>query len=202
MSGFFCHHRWATIRDVLGQRDGPTLADSVPQRGCRARLIGAAVTAIAPALMLAACANPSPKPREPLNLDLTLSAAATVNPDEQQRAAPIVVRLYELKTDGAFNAADFYTLQDKDKTVLSDDLVKRDQFQLRPGEHLTIRRAADPASTKLGVLAAYRDLPNAVWRAVYTLPFTPDQAWYRVSTPKLKLIITLDTHSIKLTEKH
>lgn len=167
----------------------------------RMRLI-MAMTAIAPALMLAACASADPKPREPLDLDLTVNATATVNPDDQQRAAPIVVRLYELKTDSAFNTADFYTLQDKDKTVLSDDLVKRDQFQLRPGEHVTIRRVANPASTKLGVLAAYRDLPNAVWRAVYTLPSTPDQAWYRLSSPKLKLTITLDTHAIKLTETH
>lgn len=165
----------------------------------RMRLI-TSVTAVAFALVLAACANGDPKPKEPLRLDLTVHAAATVNPDEQKRAAPIVVRVYELKTDGAFNAADFFTLQDKDKTVLADDLVKRDQFQLRPGEHVTIARNADPSTTTLGILAAYRDLPNSVWRTVYALPVTPDKAWYRFSTPKLKLAITLDANAIKVTE--
>jgi type VI secretion system protein VasD len=48
-------------------------------------------------------------------------------------------------------------------------------------------------------LAAYRDLPNSVWRAVYALP-APDKAWYRFSTPKLKLAITLDANAIKVTE--
>ncbi len=159
-----------------------------------------AVAAIASSLVLAACASGDPKPKEPLRLDVTANAAATVNPDEQKRAAPIIVRIYELKTDGAFNAADFFTLQDKDRTVLADDLVKRDQFQLRPGEHVTITRTVDPATTTLGVLAAYRDLPNSVWRAVYALPATPDKAWYRFSTPKLKLTITLEANAIKVTE--
>lgn len=158
------------------------------------------VTTVTFALVLAACASGDPKPKEALRLDLTVNAATTVNPDEQKRAAPIVVRIYELKTDGAFNAADFFTLQDKDKTALADDLVKRDQFQLRPGEHVTITRAADPATTTLGILAAYRDLPNAVWRAVYAIPTTSDKAWYRLSTPKLKLSITLDANAIKVTE--
>lgn len=158
------------------------------------------VTAAALALVLAACASGDPKPKEPLRLDLTVNAASTVNPDEQKRAAPIVVRVYELKTDGAFNAADFFTLQDKDKTVLADDLVKRDQFQLRPGEHVTITRTAEPSTTTLGILAAYRDLPNSVWRAVYALSVAPDKAWYRFSTPKLKLTITLDTNAIKVIE--
>ena len=168
----------------------------------RMRLISSvtAVAAVALALVLAACASGDPKPREPLRLDLTVNAAATVNPDGQKRAAPIIVRVYELKTDGAFNAADFFTLQDRDKTVLADDLVKRDQFQLRPGEHVTITRTADPSTTTLGILAAYRDLPNSVWRAVYALPVTPDKAWYRFPAPKLKLTITLDANAIKVTD--
>jgi type VI secretion system protein VasD len=158
-------------------------------------------TSVALALTLAACTSYEPKPKEPLQLDLTIRAAPDANPDDQGRAAPIFVRIYELKTDGAFNAADFYSLQDKDKTVLADDLVKRDQFQLRPGEHVRVTRTANPASKTLGILAAYRDLPHAVWRTVYPLPLTPDKAWYRLSSPKLKLTITLDANAINVTGK-
>jgi type VI secretion system protein VasD len=158
------------------------------------------VTACALALLLAACASGDPKSHEPLRLDLTISAATTVNPDDQGRAAPIVVRVYELKTDNAFKAADYFSLQDKDKTVLTDDLVKRDEFQLRPGEHQTIRRIADANSTTLAVLAQYRDLPHAVWRAVYPLPATPEKGWYRFSSPKLNLTINLDAGAIRITD--
>ena len=163
------------------------------------RLI-APVIVLVSTLIFAACASTDPKaPKVPIRLDMSVVASADVNPDDQKRPAPIVVRIYELKTDSAFTAADYFSLQDKDKTVLADDLVRRDEFQLRPGEKKAIERKIDPATTRLGVLAAYRDLPNSVWRAVYTLPTTPDAAWYYRS-PKLKLIVELDSNAINITE--
>jgi type VI secretion system protein VasD len=87
-----------------------------------------------------------------------------------------VVRAYELKIDGAFKADHFFTMMDKDQTVLADDLATRDQFQLRLGEHPTIGRRDDRSTTTLGILAPYRDPPNYGWRAVYALPITPGNA--------------------------
>ncbi|EDT05537.1 conserved hypothetical protein [Burkholderia ambifaria IOP40-10] len=159
------------------------------------------VATLACALALSACASSGePKPKEPIRLDMRVNARPDVNPDDRGRAAPIVVRIYELKNGGAFNAADFFTLQTQDKTVLADDVVKRDELQLRPGEHQTLVRRPDPATTTIGVIAAYRDLPNAVWRAVYTMPATPDKAWYRWFTPKLKLTIDLEAKAVEITE--
>ncbi|OMG75193.1 type VI secretion system lipoprotein TssJ [Burkholderia ubonensis] len=163
------------------------------------RLITAA-TAAAFALLLAACASGDPKAKVPVRLDLTIRATADVNPDDQGRAAPIVVRIYELRTDGTFNAIDFFSLQANDKTLLADDLIKRDQFQLRPGERKRIRRNADPAASTLGVIAAYRDLPNSAWRAIYPMPDVPDKAWYRFSRD-LKLTIDLGESAIQIIDK-
>jgi len=156
--------------------------------------------ALAAALLAACASSGEPTPKEATRLELTLNAATAVNPDGQKRPAPIAVRLYELKTDGAFNAADFFTLQDKDKSVLADDLIKRDQYLLRPGEHVALKRPLDPAATTLGILAAYRDLPNSVWRATYALPPARDAAWYHVFKPKLKLSIDLEANAIQVTE--
>jgi len=159
------------------------------------------VATLACLLALSACASSGePKPKEPIRLDMRVNALPDVNPDDRGRAAPIVVRIYELKNDGAFEAADFFTLQTQDKTVLADDVVKRDEFQLRPGEHQTLVRRPDPTTTTIGVIAAYRDLPNAVWRAVYAMPAAPDKAWYRLFTPKLKLTIDLEAKAVKITE--
>ncbi|WP_175689531.1 type VI secretion system lipoprotein TssJ [Burkholderia anthina] len=155
---------------------------------------------LASVVLLSACASGEPKPKEPIRLEMTVDAKADVNPDDRGRAAPIVVRLYELKNEIAFEAADFFTLQTQDKTVLGDDVVKRDEMLLRPGEHQTIVRRPDPAATAIGVIAAYRDLPNAVWRTVYTMPVAPDKAWYRFSTPKLKLKIDLEAKAIRIEE--
>ena len=153
-------------------------------------------------LGLAACASSDPAPpHEPVKMTLTLKAASGVNPDDQKRAAPIIVRVYELKDAAAFNDADFFSLQDKDKTALADDLVTRDQFQMRPGDTKTIKRDAQQATTMLGVIAAYRDLPNSVWRAVWPLPAAPNAAWYRVFSPKLKLTINLDANAIRIVDE-
>ncbi|RQR38098.1 type VI secretion system lipoprotein TssJ [Burkholderia sp. Bp9143] len=159
------------------------------------------VATLACLLALSACASSGePKPKEPIRLDMRVNALPDVNPDDRGRAAPIVVRIYELKNDGAFEAADFFTLQTQDKTVLADDVAKRDELQLRPGEHQTFVRRPDPATKTIGVIAAYRDLPNAVWRAAYAMPAAPDKAWYRLFTPKLKLTIDLEAKAVKITE--
>jgi len=156
------------------------------------------------AVMLVACAssgssdsNPPVKPRQ---LDLSVVAEKSVNPDEQGRAAPIVVRVYELKTDGSFKSADFFSLQGKDKTLLADDLNRRDEFLLRPGETRTLRRKADPGTTVIGILAAYRDLPHAVWRATYRLPPAVAPGWFS-SGAKVKLNIDLGPDGVELTER-
>ncbi len=162
-----------------------------------------AVTTCMLALALSACtsANSDHEPaKETMRFDLDIVAARDTNPDAQGRAAPIVVRVYELKTDDVFNSADYSSLQKKDKTLIADSIVVRDEFQLRPGEHKAIRRKVDPATKVLGVLAAYRDLPNSVWRAVYELPSRPDAAWYR-RTPKVNLTIDLGANGVKVTER-
>lgn len=159
------------------------------------------VAALALVTVLAACASDTSRTaHEPVKLDLAFVASSNVNPDDQKRAAPIVVRLYELKSIDAFNNADFFTLQDKDKSILADDQVARDQFQLRPGEQKLIQRNADQATTMIGVIAAYRDLPNSVWRTAWTLPPSPSEAWYHRG-PKLKLTIKLEANAIKISDE-
>lgn len=159
------------------------------------------LVALTCAVSLSACASRgAPSPKEPFRLEMALNAQPDVNPDDRGRAAPVVVRLYELKNDGAFKSADFFTLQSRDKTVLADDIVKRDELQLRPGERQTLERPVDPATIAIGVVASYRDLPNAVWRAVYAMPAAPDKAWYRMSTPKLKLTIDLGANAVKIEQ--
>lgn len=154
---------------------------------------------LAGVVLLSACASGEPKPKEPVRLELAVKAASDVNPDERGRAAPIVIRIYELKNDNAFAAADFFTLENQEKTVLADDVVKRDEFQLRPGEHRKVVRRPAPETTAIGVIAAYRDLPNAVWRSVYTMPAAPDKAWYRF-TPKVKLTVDLEARAVRIEE--
>ncbi|WP_329956094.1 type VI secretion system lipoprotein TssJ [Collimonas silvisoli] len=155
------------------------------------------------ALLLSACASTGePVVKEQSKLNLTVVASSDVNPDEKSRAAPLMVRIYELKSDAVFQDADFFSLQTSDKVTLGADLLAKDEYILRPGDSQTIIRKSSPGTAAIGVLAGYRDLSNSTWRTVYKLPPAPDAAWYRAVIPanKIKLQIKLESNAIKLTE--
>ncbi|MBO9648230.1 MAG: type VI secretion system lipoprotein TssJ [Variovorax sp.] len=154
------------------------------------------------AFALSACSTPDQHaPKEQTKLDITITAADDVNPGDKERAAPIMVRLYELKSQNVFETTDYFSLHKNDKTVLAADLLARDEFILRPGDVKTIRRKSHSDATAIGVLAGYRDLPNATWRVVHQLAPAPEASWYRTAIPanKAKLQIQLEAQGIRLT---
>ncbi|WP_260397114.1 type VI secretion system lipoprotein TssJ [Variovorax sp. KBW07] len=140
-------------------------------------------------------------PREQTKLDITITAGADVNPDDKGRAAPILVRVYELKSEGTFEAADYFSIYNNDKALIGSDLLVRDEFILRPGDVKTIRRKSHPDLAAIGIVAGYRDLAQADWRAVQKIDPAPEVAWYRSVMPanKVKLQIDLQVKGIQLT---
>lgn len=140
-------------------------------------------------------------PREQTQLELTVTAQAGMNPDDKGRAAPMLVRVYELKSTAAFEAADYFSLAANDKAVLGSDLLVRDEFILRPGEVRALRRKSHPDIEAVGVMAGYRELARSDWRAVQTIDPAPEAAWYRAMWParKLRLAIALQAVGIQLT---
>ncbi len=109
----------------------------------------------------------------PTQLTAKFLASSQVNPNAEGTPSPVVVRFYELKTPGTFEDTDFFTLYDDDTAVLGADLVARDEFKVMPGEELPLLRELDPKTRFVGVMAAFRDLNNAIWRA--TAPITLHQ---------------------------
>ena len=107
---------------------------------------------------------------------LTLTAAADANPDARGRASPLTVRVYALKSPGPFEAADFFSLFDKDQATLGAELVQREELLLRPGESRKLDMTLPPDAKAIGVLAAYRDLDRSRWREVRTLEVGKPQA--------------------------
>lgn len=171
----------------------------------RASIVGRvarhSVTSMLLGLLLAACST-APAQREQMKLDLTVSAKATVNPDDKDRPSPVLVRIYELKTESAFNGADYFSLDKSDKMVLTQDLLVRDEFVLRPGEVREFERKLNPETQAIGFLVGYRELGKATWRSVYKLPPAPEAAWYRAAVParKVKLQVWLDQQAITITK--
>lgn len=151
-------------------------------------------------LMLSACSmfssgSGTPAPKEPAKLDIAITADFDLNIDIKSRGAPLLLRVFELKSDVAFQEAEFFALQASPKAVLGADLLAMDQFIVRPGEKREIKRKSHPETTAIGIFAGYRDLPNAVWRVVHKMPPAPDAGWYRAVMPSHKATLTIDLQS-------
>lgn len=127
----------------------------------------ASVLVLMSACVFTACSKipvAPPKP-DPTLVDVGLSAAARVNVDARGRPTPVVVRTYVLKNAAAFEAADFFSLFDRDQQVLGDALVSREEVVLMPGETRTLGVREAEGGRVFAVLAAFREVDRAVWRA-------------------------------------
>jgi type VI secretion system protein VasD len=123
---------------------------------------------LAAMLSLGGCAALSPY-SDMTKLDLTLNGSDQLNPDLHGRPSPIVLRLIELKHPVSFETADFFSLYQRPKEALSPDMVVLEELELRPGEQREMKLSVQPGSRYVGVLAAYRDLPESNWRLVIPL---------------------------------
>lgn len=118
-------------------------------------------------LLLSGCSFKQSSPTT--RIDLHLIGSDKLNPDLHGRPSPIVLRLYELKNPVAFEHAEFFTLYQQPQETLSLDLIAHEEMELRPGEKHELNLLTTPAGGYLGVLAAYRNLPEAHWQVVIPL---------------------------------
>jgi len=118
------------------------------------------------ALAMVGCGSAPPKP---VATKLAITASADINPDSEGRASPVVIRLFQLRTDAEFAGARFFPLYDHEKEVLGQSLISRDEFPLAPGATREQDLPVSPDARFFGVLVAFRD-PAAQWRAVVPVP--------------------------------
>ena len=138
----------------------------------RRRMLGG--MAVLAAGGLGACAKPPAPPPPPpppvvTPLRLTVEGGADLNPSTRGRASPVTVRVYALKARGAFDGADFFALFERETATLGADVVKREEWLLRPGESRTLSWTLPAEATAVGVFAGYRDLARATWRQTLAL---------------------------------
>lgn len=98
--------------------------------------------------------------------DFLFRVSKAVNPDSDGRPSPVVVRYYELASRSTFDVGEFDPLFETPETVLGPDLLVREELELQPGSELTITRRLNPNARYVGLVAAYRDIDVARWRAL------------------------------------
>jgi len=121
------------------------------------------------ALALTACAT-SRSDEPPVRTKTYLQAEGDLNPDPTGRASPVVVRVFELKSDAEFSAADFYALYERERETLGSSLLSRQEYVLRPGERNELWLPVPRDTAYIGVVAAFRDIRGTRWRTVARAP--------------------------------
>lgn len=135
-------------------------ARAAPRAGLtrRTALLGGAA-----ALGLGAGCASAPKPVV-TPVSGTIEASAKLNPSVNGRPSPLLLRVYELRSNAVFGTADFMALYQSDQATLAADLVARDEFMLQPGERRPYAKTLGGETRFVAVFAAYRNLERAVWR--------------------------------------
>lgn len=106
---------------------------------------------------------PAPKV-SPLRVQIT--ADPSINPNADDAPSPTVLRVYELRSDSVFRRADFFALFDNDAETLGADLISKREFELLPGAKESYERDAPIETDFIGVIAGFRDINTAQWRAI------------------------------------
>jgi type VI secretion system protein VasD len=116
-------------------------------------------------LSISGCAS-KPVKIAPTKINLEISAAEDLNPDIKGQPSSLYFIIYELRTDGVFRNATFFGIYDDENAKFKNDLVTKEEKHIDPGQTFNFERELPPESKYIGILAAYRDINNAQWRAV------------------------------------
>jgi type VI secretion system protein VasD len=127
----------------------------------------------------------------PTKISVSVSADEQINPDSKSQPAPLVLMFYELKSHGTFDRADFAGLFYEPAATLGADLLGQSQIEMTPGEKTQFSQQISDQTRYVGVVAGYRDIANATWRAVVPAP-AHDSTTIDVSAGRLSLEAKVD----------
>ena len=96
----------------------------------------------------------------------SVRSSVDLNPDLKGKPSSLYAILYELKTPNAFNSSSFFELYDEEVADLEKEMVRKEEIEIEPGFSFNLERKLKPEARFIGILAAYRDIDNAQWRAL------------------------------------
>jgi type VI secretion system protein VasD len=112
-------------------------------------------------------------PSGPGSVTIVAQGVAGMNPGPDGTDRPLTLQIVQLRGTGAFDAADFFSLQTP-SAALGGDFIKADQMALAPGGKATVSIGLDPGTVIIGVIAGFRDPGGKVFRAKSSVSATGD----------------------------
>jgi len=155
-------------------------------------------------LLINACSTQNEKTPEARAIEMTLTAGKNSNPDRDGRAAPVEVFIYALTEQDNFNGSDYFTLLAGNNPALVTEIKMRKQVILKPQGEKKLDFTVEGEVNSLAVVAAYRDINEAQWSALYSLPKQQSNAWYQIfasdSKAPLKIAVAVEQLSVSIKE--
>jgi type VI secretion system protein VasD len=129
-------------------------------------------------LVPAACVTIPPQKPDPCNVQivtLRIYADELINPNEEERTRPVMVRLYQLKSDQKIVNARYEELLDKDKEILGDTLMKVDEIKsVFPNDLYEVKFERIPEASILAGVAFFRSPIGQSYKTYYEFPPMPN----------------------------
>ncbi|MDA8586567.1 type VI secretion system lipoprotein TssJ [Rhodobacteraceae bacterium] len=113
-------------------------------------------------LALSAC---GPEPA----LTISAQGVAGMNPGPDGADRPLVIQVVQMSSAGAFDAADFFSLQDP-ATALGGDFISAEQIVLSPGAAQSVTVPIAAGATLVGFVAGFRSPEGKIFRLKTAAP--------------------------------
>jgi len=122
-------------------------------------------------------------------MDLSITARAALNQNGEGVSLPVVLRIWQLKSDGPFATATYAQLLSGTDALKAATLWSRD-VTLGPGQTLKISEPIGEDANYVGVAAFFRDRANAEWSML-----VPKSQWKK--TDPVGLVVTANRMEIE-----
>lgn len=107
--------------------------------------------------------------KPPRNMSIKLHAGENLNSDSTGRPLALVVRIYKLKQDTAFQQATYNTFLNlqQEKDILGADLIEVKEVTLIPGQHYETMEKVTQEAYFIGVVALFRAPAPQRWKVAF-----------------------------------
>ena len=134
--------------------------------------------------------EPPPVEPDPCNVQivtLRIYASDLINPNDQDRPRPVVVRLYQLASDMKMLNARYDDILLRDEEVLGEDMLKKDEVIVYPNDLVELQFERIPEAQVLVGAAMFRTPQGQSWKTYYVfppMPNTPEECQKGVENPE------------------
>ncbi len=112
-------------------------------------------------VLVVACGGPMVK--------VSLSSNANLNPGQDQKPLPVVVRVYQLSGKDTFENSKFEDIWKDDLRVLGDSLLTSKEVVINPSDQMSVEIDKHDQARYVGVVAIFRNPVDKKWRDVHEL---------------------------------